>query len=389
MIAKNAGGIFLVIGTTVGAGMLSLPLVVAACGFITAVFLMIVSWSVMYLTSLKLIDLCSKHEIGVNFTTLIQRRTSKGFQVVFTLMYLCLLYALMSAYTTQGGDLIALFNQHQNEYQPLNIFVFLLIFGIIVLSVRLTDYVNRTFVLLKIVFFVICIAIMILYFNISFLFSTPLSIMAVLYAWPTLLPSFGFQNIVPVLYEYHQGDKRKIKISVLQGSLAVLVIYSMWLFICFSVLPKTGNNSYQEIYLSGNSLTKFIDALKNQTNSFNIAMFLNLFINISIITSFLCVGLSLYHFIKDTFSSLNIKMPLLLGYILTFSPPFIFSIFYPRGFILALQYAAIFAVYIFIFTPVYLEQKSWFSKINIYVLSLGLLVIITQFLNLFYIIYPF
>ena len=108
MNSKAIGSVLLIIGTTIGAGMLSLPLVIAACGFTTAIILLVMSWSVMYITSLKLLNVCAKYPLGVNFTTMMQSRASRGYQLVFALIYLLLLYSLMSAYTTQGASLITL-----------------------------------------------------------------------------------------------------------------------------------------------------------------------------------------------------------------------------------------------------------------------------------------
>ncbi len=64
MNSKSIGSILLIIGTTIGAGMLSLPLVIAACGFTTAIVLLVMSWSVMYITSLKLLSVCAKYPLG-------------------------------------------------------------------------------------------------------------------------------------------------------------------------------------------------------------------------------------------------------------------------------------------------------------------------------------
>ncbi|MFZ9036366.1 MAG: amino acid permease [Francisellaceae bacterium] len=382
---KSIGGAFMVIGTTIGAGMLSLPLITAASGLMMAVILMVVSWSVMYFTSLKLLKICSDYPLGVNMTTLIKKKMPGIFQAVFIICYLLLLYALMSAYTTQGASLVQLVGG--NSYSSfsstaLDAVVFLLIFGVIVLSTRLSDYINRSFVSIKLVFFVLCVLAMIAYLHLAHMLAMPISIYALLYAWPTLLPSFGFQNIVPVLYEYQKGDIKAIKRSILIGSLSVLVIYIIWIIICLGILPQSGSFSYASIFSHGNTLGEFIDMIKHATGSKLINTFLSVFINISILTSFICVGLSLYHYIKDTFKRFNVHIGTVPGFILTFLPPFAFTVFYPQGFILALQYAAIFAVIIFVFTPLYLDRETRMKPINLYPFILGLLVIIAQILNL-------
>ena len=380
---KTLGGVFLVIGTTIGAGMLSLPLVAAASGLWVSVLLVIISWSVMYVTGLKLIHVCESKPLGVNYTSLIKEELPPSLQIIFTIVYLLLLYALMAAYTTQGAALVSLVSMAQSQsYVSMDAIIFIFLFGLIILSTRLSDYVNRSFVTVKLVFYALCILSMLLVLKWHNLTLGPLSIYAIIFAWPTLLPSFGFQNIIPVLYEYQKGDVKAIRRSVFLGSISVLIIYIIWLFVCLSILPQNGAHSYASIFEKGNTLGAFIAEIKNATQSTSINAFLSVFVNVSIITSFICVGLSLYHYIKDSFQRFDIRINKAIGFLLTFIPPFIFTVFYPQGFILALQYAAIFAVVIFVFTPIYLEKNNRHRLINAYPLILGFLVIIAQVSNL-------
>jgi tyrosine-specific transport protein len=388
-VKKSLGGAFLVVGTTIGAGMLSLPLITAACGLGVSILLIIISWSVMYFTGLRLIKVCANRPLGVNFTSLIKEEMPKSFQVIFTVVYLLLLYALMAAYTTQGASLVNLVSQAQVPTVSIDAIVFILIFGLVILSTRLSDYVNRSFVSVKLIFYVLCVISMVFALKWINMLEMPLSFYALVFAWPTLLPSFGFQNIIPVLYEYQKGDIEAVKRSVLIGSFSVLVIYIIWLLVCLAILPQRGIHSYETIFKDGNTLSALIGEVKQATQSASINTFLSVFINISIITSFICVGLSLYHYIKDTFKRFGIEINRIIGFLLTFIPPFVFTVFYPQGFILALQYAAIFAVIIFVFTPIYLDKNNKADKGNLYPLILGALVIVAQILNLLGISQPF
>ena len=389
---KNIGSVFLIIGTTIGAGMLSLPLIVASCGFFVSILLLIVSWSVMYLTSLRLLNACDKYPIGANFTTMLENKTPKLFQIFFGIIYLLLLFSLMAAYTTQGASLVGSIghlseNSRSNLFATtINAFIFILIFSSLMYSYKVSDYANRTFVFLKLIFFILCLLLMVIYLNLNNILSQPLSFIALVFAWPTLLPSFGFQNIIPVLYEYQNGNVKEIKKSILIGSLCVLAIYFIWVFLCLGIIPQS---SYHTIFTKGNSLGDFISQVKNITNSSTIELLLNIFINIAIITSFLCVGISLMHYIKDIFSKFNKNINYITICLLTFVIPFIFTIFYPKGFILALQYAAIFAVIIFVFTPLILDKKNKITVEGTYACILGILVIISQIYILLFTVNPF
>ena len=395
MNSKSIGSILLIIGTTIGAGMLSLPLVIAACGFTTAIILLVVSWSVMYITSLKLLSVCAKYPLGVNFTTMMQSRASRGYQLVFALIYLLLLYSLMSAYTTQGASLITLISPStglSNIGVALPAIIFIVVFSTFMYSYKTSDYANRFFVLLKFVFFVLAIVIMYSYIRFHNLEDMPLSLYALMFAWPTLLPSFGFQNIIPVIYEYQKGDVKSIKKSILIGSLCVLAIYIVWVFLALALIPQQGLHSYQTLFVSGNNTPAgFITEVSAISNSKMLETGLSIFINIAIITSFIGVGISLMHYIRDIFTKCNKNINnIALGFV-CFIPPLIFTIFYPKGFILALQYAAIFAVIIFVYTPIFLnkERELKLDYTNIYAGGLGTLVILCQIANLCFDVSPF
>jgi tyrosine-specific transport protein len=376
------GGALLVVGTTVGAGMLSLPLITGACGLMVTVLLLLLSWSVMYLTSLKLLRLCEQHKAGVNFTRLMEGRASRWLQYVFIVFYLLLLYALMSAYTTQGASLVATLSGHHSPFLWLNALIFVGVFAALLSSYRMGDYSNRFFLFIKFLFFGLSIFTMLHFLHLHNALALPLSFSAVVFAWPTLLPSFGFQNIVPVLYEYQQGNVRRIKQSILMGSLLVLVIYLLWVGACLAMLPQQGAHSYQSLFAQGNTLDAFTHMMQQQTQNHFIAMFLSIFINVSVLTSVICTGLSLLHYIKDAFENFRKPISTLTGLFLSFLPPFLFTVFYPKGFILALQYASIFAVFIFVYTPIFLSQGSLLKKDKLYPLVLGSLVIVAQCCNL-------
>ncbi|AXA34340.1 amino acid permease [Francisella adeliensis] len=395
MNSKAIGSVLLIIGTTIGAGMLSLPLVVASCGFKVAILLLLLSWSVMYITALKLLNACAKYPVGVNFTSMLKDRTPKLYQAIFAVIYILLLYSLLSAYTSQGSSLVSL-ALPSGKANATNVaipaIIFILIFGSLMYSYKVSDYANRIFVFLKFLFFILAIGGMFVYIQMDYLSNMPVSLSALVFAWPTLLPSFGFHNVIPVLYEYQNGDIKSIKKSILIGSLAVLIIYFIWIFLALSLIPQEGLHSYQSLFIGGNNTPNgFVNEIKSLSHSDMLEIGLNVFIHIAVITSFIGVGISLMHYIRDIFAKYSKNISNLeLGF-LCFIPPLIFTVFYPQGFILALQYAAIFAVIIFVYTPIFIGSKKTFelSAVNLYAGILGSLVIVSQIINLYFNINPF
>ncbi|AKN87856.1 amino acid permease [Francisella orientalis] len=395
MNSKSIGSVFLIIGTTIGAGMLSLPLIVASCGFTMAIILLVLSWSVMYVTAIKLLRVCAEYPLGVNFMTMMQSQVSRGYLLFFSIIYLLLLYSLMSAYTTQGSSLVATLGSIDSSSKSgvaLSAILFTLILGALMFSYRVSDYANRLFVILKFVFFAVAVVIMLFYINTSYLSRAPLSFSAFIFAWPTLLPSLGFHNIIPVIYEYQKGDIKGLKKSILIGSLSVLIIYMIWILLALALIPQQGLHSYQTLFSSSNNTPMgFASEIRHFSKSAFLEAGLNVFMHIAIITSFIGVGISLMHYIRDLFSRYNRQIGNIILGLICFVPPLVFTVFYPRRFILALQYAAIFAVIIFVYTPAFLSRKADLkvSYSNIYVISMGSIVIFFQIFNLCFDINPF
>ena len=90
-------------------------------------------------------------------------------------------------------------------------------------------------------------------------------------------------------------------------------------------------------------------------------MSVNGFADIAMTASFLGVSLGLFDFLSDGFHRTNSHLGRLQTAVMTFIPPLAFAIYYPKGLILALYYAAIFVAILEIILPalmVYQLRKS-------------------------------
>ena len=81
-----------------------------------------------------------------------------------------------------------------------------------------------------------------------------------------------------------------------------------------------------------------------------IQLALSLFADLALLTSFIGVSLGLFEFLRD--SSKKWQKSSIITALLTYTPPLMFALFYPQGFITALGYAAIALVILALFLPV-------------------------------------
>ncbi len=105
MNSKLIGGILLVIGTTIGAGMLALPVATAQLGFWGSMALLIGCWAVMTVSAFVFLEVNLWLPARSNLISMAGATLGRTGQACVWIVYLFLLYSILSAYIAGGGDL--------------------------------------------------------------------------------------------------------------------------------------------------------------------------------------------------------------------------------------------------------------------------------------------
>ena len=92
------GAVLLVAGTTIGAGMLALPVITGPAGFFPSLALMTVIFLFMLCTALYLLEVNLKMKSGVNLISMVHKTLHRPGEIVAWICYLLLLYSLTAAY---------------------------------------------------------------------------------------------------------------------------------------------------------------------------------------------------------------------------------------------------------------------------------------------------
>jgi tyrosine-specific transport protein len=288
-INKVIGGTLLVAGTCIGAGMLALPITTGGSGFIYSTLLLAVMWFAMFLTGLYVLEANILLPPGANFISMAKATLGKVGDVVAWITYLLLLYSLMAAYLSGGGDIVmsalrAVTRMSLSEWvAPLP----WVILGalIIYLGVKFVDEINRMLILGLVVTYFLLIFIMTPHVDLTilnqgnpkFLFS----------ALPVVITSFGYHVIIPSLRNYLEGDAHKLVKIIFWGSLAPLVVYVLWELVVFGTVPVTGSDGLESIFQSAHPASKLTQSLENLLHNSTIVEIANFFIFFAIATSFL------------------------------------------------------------------------------------------------------
>ena len=136
----------LIAGTTIGAGMLAIPLVTASSGFLPAFVITFFVWLFMFVTGLLFLEATLWMPKDSNVLSMTERFLGKKFKILSGSTFVFLYYCLMIAYFAAGAPLFASFIDaiFQITMKGWIIYaIFGLIFGVIVgVGIKFVDRVN-------------------------------------------------------------------------------------------------------------------------------------------------------------------------------------------------------------------------------------------------------
>lgn len=341
---KMIGGILLVAGTTIGAGMLALPIVTGLAGFWLAIGLIVLFWAYMTYTAFLMLEVnLWLPDEKSHLISMVEATLGKPGKVVAWIAYLFLLYALTTAYLAGGGPLLnellaTIFGISFPKFlEPLPLLV---LFGYFVYrGTSSVDLINRLLMIGMAITFVLMVSFLLPHVNLKQLFYHNASLL--LLGLSVVATSFGYHVILPTLTQYLQRDVRILKKVILYGSLIPLGIYLLWQFLVLGIIPVEGSISLTSGYEKG---MNGADLLGDYLGGGSLSEMAKLFSIIAIITSFLGVSMSLSDFLADGFKIPRTAWGNLGILLLTFGPPIGFALTNPRAFILALEYAGAFGV---------------------------------------------
>lgn len=325
----------MIAGTTIGAGMLGIPLVTAKYGFLVATAVTCAVWLFMLFTGLLLLEASIMLPEGANFLSISRKYLGKSGQWLTGFLFIFLYYFLMVAYIAAGGPLLGYFltlvsGVSLTTFSSLALFAIL--FGsIVAIGPRSIDTVNFCFSIVMLVFLFLLFvfgARSISLENLSTFHLGPFFL-----AMPILFSAFGYHNIIPSLVTYLDKNVRVIRLAIIIGTAIPLVIYLLWQALIIGAVPL---EVIQETLLKGQPVTASLTKIAGHPF---MALFANLFGLFAIITSVLGVSFSLVDFLADGFKVRNRGWNRIFTTMLTFFPPLVCALVNPAIFDRALSIA--------------------------------------------------
>lgn len=364
---KLIGGILLIIGTSIGGGMLALPIATAQLGFINALIFLILCWGMMTAAAFLILEVNLWHSINSNLISMAKTTLGRFGQIIAWLSYLLLLYALLAAYIAGGSDFLQhlLLTFHLNLPAELSALLFAGVLSLIVYKgLGSVDYVNRSLMFSKLLTFFLLVICIFPFISIHYLLTLEnvFRLSVILGSTTVILTSFGFAIIVPSLRSYFNNDLFMLRKAILIGSLIPLFCYVLWELIIMGAIPTHGGSGLISMYHSGHSTSSLMSALNHLLNNKLVNFLAKIFTSICFATSFLGVALSLFDFFSDGLQIEKKGIKKLALYGLTFFPPLFIASYYPHVFIMALSYAGVLCAILLILLPAMMAWSGRYIK---------------------------
>lgn len=358
MKIKVIGGILMILGTSIGAGMLALPVATAHENYWTSVELLLLAWLVMTVGALALLEVNLWLPENSNLVSMAKATLGFWGQIITWLVYLLLLYSVLCAYIAGSSDILRaiLIAIHIPISQWLATILTTTILGYIVFrGIVSVDMINRGLMSAKLIIFVVLIVTIMPRIKLHNLFLGDYGFR--IDAFMVMITAFAYAIIIPSLRSYFNSDVKKLRLIILIGSCIPLVVYLLWITAIQGLIPSAGADGLLHIAESGHTTSLLMTATSKYIHSAWLGKFADVFISICAITSFLGVALCLSDFLADGLQIKKTKGKIIIP-TLTFLPPLLIVIFAPGIFVKALSYAGIFCVILLILLPIVMWFKG-------------------------------
>ncbi len=394
---KQTGSILLVAGTCIGSGMIALPLVLAKLGIIPSAVLMVLTWLLMYYTSLVNLELNLQAGKGMSLGALGKHFSGPIAASIGKLSLKLLSYALLAVFLYAGASIT------QTVFpQAIDLFWIQSAWGlmsilILLLPIRLIDLMNRIlFISLIGIVFVLLLGLIatVSWAHLPLYSEQWTDWTAYSRVVPVVFTSFGFQVIFHTLSDYCKQDAAMLKKTFFWGSAIPAIVYISWTCAILGAIQSHHADFYSQMVLGTVEVGDLVCELSKITRWHSLQLLVGCVSLLAITTSIIGVGRGLYDTLSVHLRSkiFNKRLLNLTAAVLTLLPSYLVAVWVPNAFIIILGFAGMILAIIAVILPIYLlktiKAKPFYYPVlkNNYWLYLsfmaGLAVIAAEIMNM-------
>ena len=342
------GSLFVVAGTTIGAGMLALPMSVASLGLLGGSLLLVALWAVMYFAALVALDLNIHIGFGISIAKLADQYLGKSAGLVGAAALILMLNALLVAYTSGAASLIHTITETYagiSLSQPVIVAIFTIAMAALVcIDMKILDIGNRIFFAVMMFVFLGMMAVLSPKVQITqpMLGIQESGLSPWLIAVPLFFTSFGFHGSIPSLINYCENQPQVIKRAFFWGSFIPLIVYLVWIAGGLSIVYTFDHAVFTQLVNNQADLGTFILSLNQAIDTSWLQSFSWVFSLLAIITSFLGVAIGLFDYYREQITKVNPSQKRFVAGILALGIPLLVTLIAEKTFVHVLGVAGVF-----------------------------------------------
>lgn len=325
------GGTFLIAGTTIGVGMLALPVATGQAGFIPSISIYILCWLFMLCTGLLLLEVCQWMPRDSNLITMAHKLLGPWGKGLCWVVYLFLFLTVMIAHVAGGGSVLAEITAGKLPEWSAAIIYVVAFSPIVYLGTNSVDRLNLILMSGVVLTYLLFIA-----FSYHKVDSSLLKHSEWSKAWvaiPILFTAFTYQVIIPTLMTYMNRDVKKVRLTIFLGTSIPLIVYVIWQVLILGIVPL---DALEKASSLGQNAVWPLKDIVGSTTLFNVGKAFAFF---TMTTSYIALALAYLDFLADGLKVKKVGMKKVMLCIAVFLPPLAISLINPNIFLTALNYA--------------------------------------------------
>ncbi len=328
------GGTLLVTGTSLGVGMLALPVATAEGGFLPSLLIYFICWLFMLGTGLLILEACVWMPKDANLVTLSHHLLGKTGKILCWGLYLFLFFSLMVAHLAGGGNVLR--ELMPNAFSPSgSILLYLILFSpVVYLGALWVDRLNLLLMVGAIATYLTFVSTSFNHVKLPLL--TSMNWGKAWIALPVVFTAFGYQSLIPTLMSYMNREVKKVRLAIILGTSIPFLIYVIWEFLILGIVPLEGAGGLREVLAKGqNAVYPLKDFVQNPallTVGHGFAFFV-------LTTSYMGIAIAFVDFLADGLKVPNKGKHKAGLCAIVFILPTLISLIDPTIFLKALNYA--------------------------------------------------
>ncbi|KAI8100449.1 hypothetical protein M9435_006933 [Picochlorum sp. BPE23] len=267
------GAMALIIGSTIGAGILALPDITQDAGFVPSTTGLVGVWAFLVGQALLLAEVninlmeiqaeeeedatlsSSSSDTILTLRTMAEKTLGKGVGKVATGIYLSLSYCLLVAYLTKVGEIFSFASDGKLQSGTMvDVFALgslgMFMFG----GPMFADKLNQGLTSVLVALFMSILALGMAHTNLDVLFGgdSVQSFQAVGPAIPIMFLSLVYHDLIPLICSYLGGDRKRTQQALVLGSLVPLAMFISWEAVTLSFFKEyNASGIHSAVYTSG------------------------------------------------------------------------------------------------------------------------------------------